>query len=166
MTELPYEVCLVENVIFCRNEKSFDIDVKLGDVNVNSKVDINFKVSFIVNKSTQVVYENQNDYFENNSSSKSFSEHYSQDQNLVSYVILKDKAKDTKHIIRSTRKHKLTHSFSRRGHWRNQACGEGRKNHKRVWISETIVTPSGEKYKISDLNRVHEVRYIDSMDSL
>lgn len=28
------------------NEKSFDIDVKLGDVNVNSKVDINFKAFF------------------------------------------------------------------------------------------------------------------------
>lgn len=162
LTELPYEVCLVENVIFCRNENSFDIYRLAETANIDRAKKL---LSFIVNKSTQVVYENQDNYFENNSSSKSFPEHYSQDQNLVSYVILKDRAKDAKHIIRSTRKHKLTHSFSRRGHWRNQACGEGRKNHKRVWISETIVTPSGEKYKISDLNRVHEVRYIDSMDS-
>lgn len=163
LTELPYEVCLVENVIFCRNEKSFDIYPLAETANIDRAKKL---LSFIVNKSIQVEYENQDDYFENDSSSKSFSGHHSQNQNLVSYVILKDEDNEAKHSITSTRKHKLTHSFSRRGHWRNQACGEGRKNHKRVWISETIVTPSGDKYKISDLNRVHEVRYIYSMDSL
>ena len=163
LTELPYDVCLVENVIFCRNENSFDIYPLAETANIDRAKKL---LSFIVNKSTQIVYEIQNDYFENESSNKSFSKHYLQNQNLISYVVLKDETKDTKLTIRSTRKHKLTHSFSRRGHWRNQACGEGRKNHKRVWISETIVTPSGEKYKISDLNRVHEVRYVDSTDLL
>lgn len=163
LTELPYEVCLVENVIFCRNENSFDIYPLAETANIDRAKKL---LSFIVNKSNKIVSEIQSNYFENKSSNKSFSEHSLHDQNFISYVVLKDGTENTELTIRPTRKHKLTHSFSRRGHWRNQACGEGRKNHKRVWISETIVTPSGEKYKISDLSRVHEVRYIDSTDSL
>lgn len=36
----------------------------------------------------------------------------------------------------------MKHSHWRRGHWRNQACGEGRKGRKLIWIYPTIVNQS------------------------
>lgn len=50
---------------------------------------------------------------------------------------------------------------TRRGHWRNQAYGPGMKLHKRIWISDTIVAPGGESYKIAEPSRVHLVTMAD-----
>ena len=52
---------------------------------------------------------------------------------------------------RTPRKH------TRRGHWRNQAYGPGMKLHKRIWISDTIVTPAGKYLAISSPTHVHRV---------
>ena len=49
-------------------------------------------------------------------------------------------------------------SHRRRGHWRNQAYGPGMRLHRRIWISETLVTPNGGKRKFTDHRRVHVVR--------
>lgn len=57
----------------------------------------------------------------------------------------------TSHQGRSPRTH------TRRGHWRNQAYGPGMKLHRRIWISDTIVTPSGKAYRIHEASRVHVV---------
>lgn len=46
---------------------------------------------------------------------------------------------------------------TRRGHWRNQAYGPGMKLHKRIWISDTIVGPSGKAYRVTEPTRVHLV---------
>lgn len=46
---------------------------------------------------------------------------------------------------------------TRRGHWRNQACGPGMRLHKRIWISDTIVGPSGKAYRVTEPRRVHLV---------
>lgn len=40
----------------------------------------------------------------------------------------------------------------RRGHWRNQACGEGRASHKMLWIEPTIVNPGN-----SPMGHIYEV---------
>lgn len=56
-----------------------------------------------------------------------------------------------------TRKSRSPRTHERRGHWRNQAYGPGMKQHKRIWISETLVTPAGDRRKFSDPKRVHVV---------
>lgn len=45
----------------------------------------------------------------------------------------------------------------RRGHWRNQAYGPGMRQHRRIWINETIVTPGGTHHDIRDPKRIHRV---------
>lgn len=48
-------------------------------------------------------------------------------------------------------------AHTRRGHWRNQAYGPNRSLRRRIWISDTIVTPSGKPYRVTDPSRVHAV---------
>ena len=48
-------------------------------------------------------------------------------------------------------------AHTRRGHWRNQAYGPNRSLRRRIWISDTIVTPSGKPYRVTDPSRVHTV---------
>ena len=37
----------------------------------------------------------------------------------------------------------------RRGHFRNQACGQGRKDHRRVWLEPMLVAANTVKEKAS-----------------
>ena len=57
----------------------------------------------------------------------------------------------------STRRGRSPRVHSRRGHWRNQAYGQGLKLRKRIWISDTIVTPSGKSYRVTEPTRIHMV---------
>lgn len=52
-------------------------------------------------------------------------------------------------------------SHPRRGHWRNQPYGPKWSLRKKIWISDTIITPSGKPYKVSDVSRIHRVSLVN-----
>ncbi|MBP3885239.1 MAG: hypothetical protein J6D54_09940 [Olsenella sp.] len=62
-------------------------------------------------------------------------------------------------------KRKRSSQHTRRGHWRNQACGPGMKDHKRIWISATLVNAAKKPYRFTDSSRIHRVRLSKSLGS-
>ena len=147
LTHLPYPVCLVEDVlIWQRGDEILSRTLTEGAMESAARR----MLSFVVNRCHAheagdgvISYTQAKEALPGNIAASTI-------DGGQAYVQSHKSATNTRQG-RSPRVH------ARRGHWRNQAYGPGMKLHRRIWISDTIVGPSGKAYRVSEPTRVHLV---------
>lgn len=149
LERLPYPICLVEDVLIWNEGGGIKVLALTEEAQVDtSRALLAFVVDRCSSNSTQA---------EGTSSLVEFIAPLEPLPGTIVQAAIVQRNKSTassvqRGIGRSPRPH------TRRGHWRNQAYGEGLKLRKRIWISDTLVTPSGKKYRIDEVSRIHLVK--------
>lgn len=147
LEKLPYPVCLVEDVLFWLS----DDEIKCREVSEGAdSVVAGRMLSFVVNRCTSSHKADKTTVYRKKEDALPGVIAVSNITGRQHPTRIQSKTKSTKQV-RSPRVH------SRRGHWRNQAYGPSMKLRKRIWISDTIVRPGGETFRIADTARVHMV---------
>ncbi len=151
LTQLPYPVCLVEDVLVYERHGEIAVEPVADDGDPDEAVRL---LSFVVNgcahqesaPSSEPEYVYKTQHLAGNSTQAAGSP--SSSHTHVGGGHTHEFANGT---------HKSPTMHHRRGHWRNQAYGPGQKLHKKIWIPDTIVTPSGKYHSIRDAARIHRV---------
>ena len=165
LTRLPYAVCIVEDVAFYDEEGTIRARALSNQADVDEARRL---LAFVANSCGKVEVDDLSGFVATESAE--VNKHESD-----SYIILPRRrghsgspvsrislVSTNVRGVRARGHHDSPAVHYRRGHWRNQACGHGLKQHKRIWISETIVTPSGAPFKIGSPKRVHRVSCHDA----
>lgn len=165
LTRLPYAVCIVEDVAFYDEEGTIRARALSNRADVDEARRL---LSFVANSCGKVEVDDFSDFIAMESAETT---KHGDDSSVISPskrgrsgspVSRISLAGTHVHGVRAHGHHGSPAVHYRRGHWRNQACGHGLKQHKRIWISETIVTPSGAPFKIGNPKRVHRVSCHDA----
>ncbi|WP_143803053.1 hypothetical protein [Olsenella urininfantis] len=167
LTRIPYPVCIVEDVVFFEDGDSIKTASLTDCADVEGARRL---LSFIVNACKEVRGSGPDRFVTRGDASperraprrsESRPRKTVRSVTPVSRVTIGDAGE---HEARGAGHHEPPTVHYRRGHWRNQACGPGLKQHRRVWISETMVTPFGISYRIGNPKRIHRVCFRDDVD--
>ena len=165
LTKLPYPICIVEDVAFYDEEGTIRARALSNRADVDGARRL---LSFVANSCGKVEADGSSDFVAVGPDEETKGE---SDLHNISSRKRSRSGSSTSRIslagthasgARANGHHESPAVHYRRGHWRNQACGHGLKQHKRIWISETIVAPSGVPFKIGNPKRVHRVSYHNS----
>lgn len=158
LTRLPYPVCIVSEesvLLYCVDSKIEALPLE-GGANIERARRL---MSFVVNYCCRVPDDDSIAFIVKGGMAE---------QNARAHVHMSNALSPSEsHVILGkinwskcgggTGTHASPVEHYRRGFWRNQACGPGLRQHKRIWVSETIVTPGGARHDIRDPKRIHRV---------
>lgn len=156
ITKLPFQICIIEDVEFSYKNQSIVIRPLSPDSNVEVAKHLLSYITHqaVISGNTYTTTKNQDKIPEMKENEKE----EIKDNNISLIVLDSQIHKIFSNKSQNTKKREITHTFIRRGHWRNQACGKGRKQHKQIWIEECLISPSGKRYEGVDPSHIHKVR--------
>lgn len=148
LERIPYPVCLVEDVLVW--EAGERIRSRVLSPNADEAEAMKL-LSYVVNECTSVASSRRTQYVAKATLLPPTND-YSSPSTIKSGSSTSPRGKRSV----SSKRH-APKQHQRRGHWRNQPYGEGGRLRKRIWISSTLVTPSGAFRRFSNPSRIHYV---------
>jgi hypothetical protein len=159
LTRLPYKICMVEDSLI------YEQGTEIKAVALTNQADVAESkrlLSFVVNGCRYVSNEPKKEYSyvveQQRTAPKNTLDSSSRSKSDKSLALTSSIRSGTNraHAKRGgTHRSPIVHY--RRGYWRNQPYGPGSKLRKRIWISSTIVMPSGKPYRVTEPKRIHRV---------